>query len=166
MSTITWVVFLFTLLFLISLQADRESNDFLTAHNTYRQAVNIPTLTWSSSLATDAQNWADFLTTNLEFKHDSNNNNEGENLWMSTSFTYSHTQMVDDWGAESQYFIHGIFPNDVSTTGNWEDVGHYTQLVWKNTSEVGCAGSDGSDGNYRLVCRYSPPGNVVGQQVF
>jgi hypothetical protein len=47
-----------------------------------------------------------------------------------------------------------------------EKLRHYTQMVWRNTTQVGCAGVDGRDGKYRLVCRYSPPGNVMGQSVF
>jgi pathogenesis-related protein 1 len=52
--------------------------------------------------------------------------------------------------------------------------GHYTQMVWKNTKEVGCAtatvsgkSSSGLSGVVvYLVCRYSPPGNIVGQKPY
>lgn len=37
-----------------------------------------------------------------------------------------------------------------------------TQMVWADKTTVGCAGVAGSDGYYRFVCRYSPPGNVMG----
>ena len=84
---------------------------------------------------------------------------------MGTTGFFSLTQMVDSWGQEERYFQNGTFP-DVSNTGNWFDVGHYSQMVWRGTTRVGCAGVTGSDGYYRLVCRYSPPGNVIGQQVF
>ncbi len=84
---------------------------------------------------------------------------------MGTSGAYSYAQMVDSWGSEMSNFQNGVFPN-VSTTGDWSAVGHYTQIIWRSTTSVGCAGLDGSDGNYRLVCRYSPAGNITGQQVF
>ena len=73
--------------------------------------------------------------------------------------------MTSAWGNEKQYFVQGIFP-DVSTTGSWEDVGHYTQIIWNNTVSVGCGGATGSDGYFRFVCRYSPAGNVIGQKVY
>jgi hypothetical protein len=143
------------------------SQEILDAHNKYRVAVGVAPLVWSDDLAAAAQAWADTLTSNLQFAHDpgARTQNQGENIWMGTTGAYTLTQMVDGWGSEQQKFQNGVFPN-VSTTGNWFDVGHYSQIVWKGTTSVGCAGVAGSDGNYRLVCRYGPAGNIVGQQVF
>lgn len=42
--------------------------------------------------------------------------------------------------------------------------GHYTQIVWRDTREVGCAKKNYTDGRWKgviWVCRYSPPGNYV-----
>jgi Cysteine-rich secretory protein family len=143
------------------------SEAILNAHNKYRIEVGIPPLVWSNELAGSAQAWANALSSNLSFAHDpgARSANQGENLWMGTTGAFSLAQMVDSWGQERRNFQDGTFP-DVSTTGNWFDVGHYSQMVWRNTTSVGCAGAAGSDGNYRLVCRYSPPGNVVGEEVF
>ena len=141
------------------------SQEILNAHNKYRAAVGVPPLVWSDGLAAAARAWADTLNSNLQFAHDPETQNQGENLWMGTAGAFSLTQMVESWGQEKRNFQNGAFPN-VSTTGNWFDVGHYTQMVWRNTTAVGCAGVSGSDGNYRLVCRYSTPGNVMGERAF
>ena len=130
-------------------------------HNKYRAEVGVPPIQWSSALANQAQEWANHLASNLIFQH-SQSQSEGENLWIGTSHAFSFTQMIDNFGGEKQNFRFGVFP-DVSKTGSWVDVGHYTQVVWRTTTQVGCAGSDGRDGNYRFVCRYSPPGNFLGQ---
>ncbi|NJL38997.1 MAG: SCP-like extracellular [Leptolyngbyaceae cyanobacterium RM2_2_4] len=141
------------------------AEEILEAHNKYRAEVNVAPLTWSNTLASNAQEWANHLASlgGNTLQH-SSNTGEGENLWLGTSGAFSYTQMVDMWGTEKQYFINGTFP-DVSSTGNWFDVGHYTQIVWGNTTEVGCAIAT-SGGNDILVCRYSPPGNYSGQPVF
>lgn len=141
------------------------SQEILDAHNKYRTAVGVPPLVWSDDLAAAAQAWVNSLNSNLQFAHDPNAQGQGENIWTGTTGAFSLTQMVDSWGQEQQNFQNGTFPN-VSTTGNWSDVAHYSQIVWRSTTSVGCAGVAGSDGNYRFVCRYSPQGNIVGQQVF
>ncbi|HPS58737.1 MAG TPA: CAP family protein [Spirochaetota bacterium] len=139
------------------------SGEITAAHNKYRTELGIEGLKWSETLAAHAQKWADHLASlggrSLTHSPSSERGNEGENLWMGTSGYYSLTQMVDGWGGEKKYFVYGTFPN-VSRTGNWADVGHYTQVVWKNTKEVGC-GKSTAGGYDILVCRYSPPGNYM-----
>jgi len=137
--------------------------EILAAHNKYRQKVGVPPLTWSEQLAKDAQEWANYLAKQGKFEH-SGVKGQGENLWMGTAGYFSYTQMVDGWGSEKRYFVNKTFP-DVSSNGNWHDVGHYTQMIWKNTKQVGCATANGSEGTV-LVCRYSPPGNFIGQRVY
>ena len=83
---------------------------------------------------------------------------------MATAGTMSLTQLVDLWGSEQADFKNGYFP-DISTTGNWMDVGHYSQIVWKTTTKVGCGFAE-SNGNDVLVCDYAPPGNVMGEQAY
>ena len=48
--------------------------------------------------------------------------------------------------------------------GNWVDVAHYTQMIWKTTTHVGCAIYRDGGWDY-LICRYSPPGNRDGKIV-
>lgn len=137
----------------------------LSAHNAYRSALGVgeSDLIWDVSLASGAQGYAQTLSNAGTFQH-SGTNGVGENLWMGTSGIYTNTQMVDSWGSEKQYFTGGNFP--WSRTNNFEDVGHYTQMIWKNTVAVGCGAVDGQDNNSRLVCWYNPPGNVIGEHAF
>ena len=138
-----------------------SSTEILNAHNSYRQAITgVADLVWDAGLESDALQWATHIG-NLGTLQHSTGTGQGENLWAGTSGAYTFTQMVDSWGSEKQYFKYGKFP-DVSTTGNWWDVGHYTQIIWKNTQKVGCAGVN-NGGWYWFVCRYSPPGNYVDQ---
>lgn len=139
--------------------------EILDAHNRYRAEVGVPPLTWSDSLAADAQGWANSLASlgGNTLEHDSNSR-QGENLWLGTADRFSYTDMVNDWGGEGEYFRNGAFP-DVSSTGYWFDVGHYTQIIWRNTTQVGC-GVARAGGNDILVCRYTPRGNRPGQSVY
>lgn len=83
---------------------------------------------------------------------------------MGTAGRFAPEAMVGAWIEEKAYFTRGTFPR-VSRTGQWADVGHYTQMVWRDTSEVGCAVARGRRADV-LVCRYARPGNVVGRAPF
>lgn len=138
--------------------------EVLAAHNKYRAELNIPPLVWSKKLAINAEKWALHLAQSNGRLYHSKGSGEGENLWQGTSGYFSSSYKVDSWGNEKKYFKNGVFPH-VSTSGNWSDVGHYTQMIWRDTTHVGCATV--SVKNYDiLVCRYSPPGNYIGQKVY
>ncbi len=132
----------------------------LATHNRYRDEVGVSELQWSSDLANSAQQWANELAATNTFKH-SDVSGVGENIWAGSSGGYSVTEMVDNWGSEKKFFTPGVYP-DVTTGG---EVGHYTQIVWKNSTEVGCAVASSNGSDY-FVCQYKPPGNVLGQPVY
>ncbi|MGX7952751.1 CAP domain-containing protein [Tsuneonella sp. HG249] len=137
----------------------------LEAHNAERDRAGLPALAWSSKLAHDAQGWAGELSRQGTLQHadDYQRRGMGENLWMGTAGHYSAEDMVGGFIAERAKFRPGTFPQ-VSRTGNWADVGHYTQIIWPATTEVGCAVAKGGAHDF-LVCRYNPAGNVVGDDV-
>jgi hypothetical protein len=137
----------------------------LAAHNAVRAQAGMPPLAWDPALAQGAAAYAVQLAFTNSFQHSSRNARlgTGENLWMGTRGAYSYESMVDGWASERRYFRPGVFPA-VSRSGNWEDVGHYTQMVWPTTTKVGCALASNASVDY-LVCRYSPAGNVDGRPV-
>ncbi|WP_309750812.1 CAP domain-containing protein [Novosphingobium sp.] len=135
----------------------------LAAHNIERKRLGIAPLTWNRALSSQAAQWATTLASKGLFEHSQNRGNVGENLWMGTSGYYTPEQMIGAFIGERQYFRPGKFP-DVSSTGKWADVGHYTQLIWPGTQQLGCAKATGA-GKDVLVCRYFPAGNVMGQRV-
>jgi Cysteine-rich secretory protein family len=135
----------------------------LEEHNRPRAEVGAPPLAWDPALAADAEAYARKLAASGRFEH-SGAKGQGENLWRGTRGAYRYHQMVGGWSGEAGDYRHDVFPR-VSRTGRWQDVGHYTQLVWRDTSRVGCALATGRDWDV-LVCRYSPPGNWVGKVAY
>lgn len=137
----------------------------LAIHNAERQRAGVAPLVWDARLAAGAEAYARELATTGPLRHSSRESRpgQGENLWMGTRGAYSPEDMVGSWAGERSYFRPGIFPN-VSTSGNWSDVAHYTQMIWRGTTAVGCA-IGRSPGTDYLVCRYTPAGNVTGQRV-
>jgi uncharacterized protein YkwD len=142
----------------ISTQADQA--EILEAHNDERAAVGMAPLQWSTRLQDSAQQWAEHLAATGSFEH--SDSDLGENLWMGTTGAYSDSEKVGSWAAEKEYFLPDQAFPDVSSTGNWQDVGHYTQMIWYNTTTVGCGQASDGENDY-LVCHYDPAGNFLGE---
>lgn len=150
---------------------DHRSNleaRLLAAHNRERAAAGLPPLAWDETLARDAAGWAAEMRRIGYLEHSPDDpedaDPQGENLWAGTRGYYSPEAMVGLWIEEKQHYRPGVFPNN-SRTGNLEDVGHYTQLMWRDTARVGCALSSNAADDF-LVCRYSAAGNVMGERPF
>ena len=133
------------------------ARDMLAHHNAVRARVGMSPLAWSDRLAARSQNWANTLLARRQFIHRPNST-YGENLFEITGATASPAQVVNVWAAESR---------------NWEYIsnrcsgvcGHYTQIVWGDTKEVGCAVARGG-GREVWVCNYDPPGNWTGRRPY
>jgi hypothetical protein len=125
--------------------------------------LGLAPLRWNPRLARDAGAWADHLADTGRFEHSPNSprGRVGENLWGGTTGRFAPEQMVGLWLEEKRYFKPGLYPAN-STSGNAHDVGHYTQVIWRRTTEVGCSLARGEYEDI-LVCRYAQAGNVRGQ---
>lgn len=137
----------------------------LASQNQERARLGLPPLAWSDALADGARTWSDHLAATHRFEHSPDRRGDprvGENIWGGTPGRFGPEAMIGLWLAEGAHFRPGTFPL-VSTTGDVADVSHYTQVIWRDTRQVGCALSRGGDEDI-LVCRYSRAGNVIGSR--
>lgn len=125
----------------------------LDEHNLQRAKHCSSELSWNATLAAEAQAWAD----RCEFEHSSGP--YGENL--SAGTTQTAVQAVDGWYSE-------ISDYDFAAPGFQASTGHFTQLVWRGTTQLGCGVArcgnifpDFGGADY-YVCRYLAAGNVQG----
>lgn len=131
----------------------------LTAHNTWRRRYGVPALTWSPQLASYAQEWANHLHQRNLFEH-RKNLPYGENLAWAAGQQLSPERVVNMWGEEVKDYNYAA-----NTCASGKMCGHYTQVVWRNTREVGCGMARGN-GKEVWVCNYNPPGNYRGQKPY
>lgn len=153
--------------------------EMVGAHNKWRKTVATPDIKWSSSLATTAQTYADKLKTQGCKPVHSGAAGLGENLFWASALTtistsstgvkttstkpqaVTPTQVTDSWGNEVNNYTYST-----NTCATGKVCGHYTQVIWKSTTEVGCGNAVCADNTQIWVCNYTPPGNFVGQKPY
>jgi uncharacterized protein YkwD len=133
------------------------SSLMISAHNAVRARVGVAALKWSDKLAEVAQKWADHLAMNGQLAH-SQNPNYGENLYEISGAAATPAIVVNVWTAEARDY-------DYSSNSCHGVCGHYTQVVWRDTKEVGCGKGQGR-GREVWVCEYDPPGNWEGKKPY
>jgi pathogenesis-related protein 1 len=146
-----------------------DAQIYVDAHNAVRAAVqkpttysgawsDVPPVIWSDEIAITAQQWANHLrdTMGCGLMH-ADGTGYGENLAAGTNI--GAQRAVDMWSSEIDNYTYSPSYEFTPNTG------HYIQIVWRNTTEIGCAGAKCS-GSSVVVCRYSPPGNYLGQQPY
>ena len=137
------------------------------AHNAARAAVMpeatppLPRMAWSSTVAASAQAWVDnckFADTGPPY---------GSNAFAGTG-KYTPAQVVAAWVSEDASYDYAT-----NTCAPGAVCGHYTQVVWRDSTELGCgmatctANNPFGSGPWQLwVCNYNPPGNYVGQKPY
>jgi pathogenesis-related protein 1 len=150
----------------------QEQTEILTAHNKIRDKFHLPNLKWSKSLEEKAQIWVNTLGSSFECKmFHSHMPDLGENLYWASPFSYSNgkkeiqfvcpSKVVSAWGSEAQYYDYNS-----NCCASGKVCGHYTQLIWKNTIEVGCAKVICDNKSQVWSCNYNPPGNYASQKPY
>lgn len=146
-------------------QEDDQMKGMTDRHNFWRKKVGTAPLSWSPTLAAFAQAWAKELARRgceMEHRPDGgqwDGSKYGENIYWSSGMKNQPADVVDSWAGEIEFYDH--------STGKCKGgvCGHYTQVVWKNTTQVGCGMARCGDQEI-WVCNYSPPGNYVGQKPY
>lgn len=138
----------------------------LAIHNAARARVGVPPLAWDAGLAEAARAYAEDMARSDLFRHapPALRRGQGENLWRGSRGAYGPDAMATAWTDEARLFVNQPTPL-FSTTGRWQDVGHYSQIVWRSTTALGCAMASSATFDY-VVCRYGPAGNVIGRTAF
>ncbi|KAH8161785.1 hypothetical protein CIB48_g6468 [Xylaria polymorpha] len=126
----------------------------LNSTNFYREEHNATAVAWNETLAGYA---ADYLNSDAaggaaECKFAHSGGPYGENLALGYA---DPTAAVEGWGDERAKY-------NFDKPGFSAETGHFTQLVWKSTTDVGCGRKLCGTRGWYLACEYWPPGNVIG----
>ncbi|KAK8211915.1 CAP domain-containing protein [Phyllosticta capitalensis] len=132
---------------------------WLAYHNAHRTNHTTCSMYWDYNLEAEAKKAADTCV----YAH---TKSDGQNM---AEYTVYGTQLTADnlttaagtfsnmYYSEGQYFL-GQYGLPTPTTG--EDVGHFTQMIWKDSYSVGCATTQ-CDSMLLSFCNYAPGGNIL-----
>lgn len=148
---------------------------FINEHNKWRAEVGVTNkLSYSPALAAKAQAWVNNLkrTNHCQMRHSNTNGQYGENLYWASARIWtdgrrelqhiSPENVVDNWVSEKTNYD---YDDNSCTEGKM--CGHYTQVVWRTTTKVGCAMAVCEDTQEQVwACQYQPAGNWVGRRPY
>jgi len=160
------------------IKIDRQK--ILKTHNELRaKHFNAP-LKYSKKLEESSHKWAKHLAVKKGCRMIHSHNGEGENLFWQSALIHKSKKSTDikwtitrtakkvdvaipvkDWYSEIEFYNY----EKNSCKAN-EMCGHYTQVVWKDSKEVGCAAYQCGDKSQVWVCQYHPAGNIIGEKPF
>jgi hypothetical protein len=124
----------------------------LNSTNTYRLQHSASNVTYNTTLSRFASAYLSSVKDSCNFAH--SGGPYGENLALGYPDVVTS---IDAWGDERRNY-------NFKDPGFSEETGHFTQLVWKNTTTVGCGRVECGQGKgWYLVCEYWPRGNVIGE---
>ncbi|XP_047336496.1 pathogenesis-related leaf protein 6-like [Impatiens glandulifera] len=140
-----------------SSRAQNSPQDYLNVHNTARSQVGVGPMVWNDTVAAYAMNYAQQRMGDCNLVH--SGGGYGENLAKGSSGTFTGVAAVNLWVAEKPYYSY----SSNACTGGQQCL-HYTQVVWRNSIQLGCARVQcTNNGWWFVICNYNPPGNYVGQ---
>ena len=143
-----------------------EIREALEVHNKARADVGVGPLTWSDSLSRYAAAWArELAASGCRIRHRPRTGQwaqaYGENIFWSSGGSPTLAEAARSWYSEIR-----DFKNQALEGNNWYKTGHYSQMVWRQTQQVGMASVACPNGSVIIVANYDPPGNYMGQKAY
>ena len=164
----------------------KQRLEILAAHNKIRRDVKagkyakqglppaavMPDLKWDAELAEIAQRWAD----QCREDHDRCRNVRRFYVGQNAAWTWG---VPLDWTKEAiGGWFHSELPyfrqrdlvfRSVRDPATGKQIGHLTQVVWAETTLIGCGYAETREGSWvkrAYICNYGPTGNVLGQKIY
>ncbi|XP_038223190.1 cell wall protein PRY3-like [Zerene cesonia] len=176
------------------IKSDKDKQDIVNKINSRRNKVasgdirslppasNMMKVKWNEELEKSAQRWADQCEGGLDLE-DTCRNLENIPVGQNIATLYGEvtdvkpSTMVDLWYMQLLHINPAIIAKyQPSSTRRFHRHDYFTQLVWSETTDVGCGAVkfqerfpetfNKSRTVFRLVCNFMPCGNIEGQRVY
>ncbi len=166
------IIFLFLVTNIHAKEIKVDSEVMTKAHNDLRQKYGSPPLTYSNTLEEAAKKWAKKLQSR-DCRMSHSFGETGENLYWASPYTLIKTdtrkkktrtsslqnitdkRVVKSWHEEVKWYDY-----ETNSCQKGQVCGHFTQVIWNTTKELGCAAIACKDFSQIWVCEYAPAGNI------
>ncbi|MCO5610503.1 hypothetical protein L7F22_067698 [Adiantum nelumboides] len=136
------------------------AQQWLGPHNAARAELGLPRMVWSDKVAQFAESWASQRkASGCGLQH--SNGPYGENIFWGSGGSYGPAECVAAWVSEKDYYNYGA-----NSCSPGQQCGHYTQIVWATSLNLGCAKVQCDSGQTFMTCNYDPPGNWIGSKPY
>ena len=152
---------------------DSFDQTMLEMHNSFRQSHQCQALNWSNECAVSALTLAEHMAINNTLKTYPTKN-YGQNIAFFASINFGTSDVYCVYNSLSEkgvaQYICNLWYNESShydytdtlENNDMNPVGHFTQMIWKDSKELGTARIT-RDNRTFIVAIYKPPGNIPGQ---
>ncbi|KAG8052219.1 hypothetical protein GUJ93_ZPchr0001g31569 [Zizania palustris] len=141
--------------------AQNSPKDYVDLHNAARAAVGVGPVTWDASVQAFAENYAKQRMGDCSLIHSTNRNNLGENIFGGSGSSWTAADAVRLWVGEKSYYNYAT-----NSCSQGKVCGHYTQVVWRASTRIGCARVVCNNNRVFITCNYKPAGNIIGQKPY
>jgi len=132
--------------------------DFDVPHAHLRARNNVKPLKYTEEISARALQWALQFKGNCAVAAPA----DGINVFLGEAgATWLPSDAVAAWAEEEEHYD---YRSNSCSTG--KACGRYTQMVWRDSKEFGCAIVQCDSGDTLMACHYDPQGNVMGQKPF
>ncbi|KAI5081489.1 hypothetical protein GOP47_0004672 [Adiantum capillus-veneris] len=136
------------------------AQEWLGPHNAARGELGLPPMVWSDIVAQFAQSWANQRkASGCGLQHSTGP--YGENIFWGSGGSYGPAECVGAWVSEKKYYNYAD-----NSCAPGQQCGHYTQIVWATSLNLGCAKVQCDSGQIFMTCNYDPPGNWIGSKPY
>lgn len=134
--------------------AQTTPSEWVRLHNAARRRMGVPPVSWDDTVAHYARSYANERREDCMLAHSPEAGKRyGENI-AGGRRRLTAAEAMDEWVSEGRWY-----DCRANTCAKGEICGHYIQVMWSETTKIGCARVE-CDDNYGvfITCNYSPPG--------
>jgi len=139
----------------------------LEVHNQVRAHHQVGLLTLNPEICTTAQKWAQHMADQGSLSHSKPDQRMYKGSQMGENIAMKYDSRIKEFtgGSATKQWYSEIKDYDFASGRGRGTVGHFTQVVWKESCEFGIGRAKDAKGVWYVCANYFPAGNFIGKNM-